>query len=208
MMLVLTVLLVSSFLIYSAPLAPLASHPSGAKPAVSRQSSAEVTKIQNYHDQIDRWAKSHPNAVRYFSTVVQDDNSSPWKAFPNKASLPPLETHASVWIKDGQVVATIISFKSDHTESTDGSYFRADGTLAYREIHQYSIGLDPPFSGGKSYYDASGTVLRSNCWSSVDDQTRKPCSTEETKNFTDGNADTLFLTNAKFPFSDVMGSAH
>jgi hypothetical protein len=127
MMLVLTVLLVGSFLIHSAP---LVTNPGGVTAVVSRQSSAEVTKIQNYHDQIDRWAKSHPNAVRYFSTVVQDDNSSPWKAFPNKRSLPPLETHASVWIKDGQVVATIISFKSDHTESTDGSYFRADGTLA------------------------------------------------------------------------------
>src|SRR5437868_5704179 len=123
--------------------------------------SAELAKIKAYHDEIDAYAKAHPTAVRYFSAEEAEDGKSHWKAYKTRKELPELQTHASVWMKDGKVVATILSFKSDHTNSTDGYYFRPDGTLAYTESHGYSIGLDPPFMQGKSYYSANGKAISS-----------------------------------------------
>jgi hypothetical protein len=127
------------------------------------QGSAEVAKIKAYHDQIDDYAKAHPTAARYFSDASTVDNAgveiSHWKEYKNRKELPVMETHASVWMKDGKVVATILSFQSDHTNSTDGYYYRPDGTLAYNESHAYSIGLDPPFMQSKSYYSSNGKTI-------------------------------------------------
>src|SRR4051812_38935653 len=78
------------------------------------QGSAEVAKIKAYHDQIDAYATAHPTAVRYFSDASTVDNAgveiSHWKEYKNRKELPVMETHASVWMKDGKVVATILSF--------------------------------------------------------------------------------------------------
>lgn len=147
------------------------------RPAFSdpTQNAAEIAKIQAYHDEIDAWARQHPTAVRYFSAEEADNGTQHWKAYPTRKELPVLQTHASVWMKDGKVVATILSFKSDHTDNTDGYYYRADGTLAYTESHGYSIGLDPPFMQGKSFYSSNGKQLSSTMQCSVDSKKWTPC---------------------------------
>ena len=139
------------------------------------QQSGEVAKIKAYHDEIDAYAKAHPTAVRYFSAEQADDGTEHWKAYKTKKELPDLQTHASVWMKDGKVVATILSFKSDHTNSSDGYYYRPDGTLAYTESQGYSIGLDPPFMQSKSYYSANGKTISSQMLCSVDYQKWTTC---------------------------------
>src|SRR5947209_6580038 len=143
------------------------------------QNSAEIAKIKAYHDEIDAYAKAHPTAVRYFSDESTVDNAgvetSHWKEYKTRKELPELQTHASVWMKDGRVVATILSFKSDHTNSTDGYYYRADGTLAYTESHGYSVGLDPPFMQAKSYYTSNGKQLSSTMLCSLDDKKWTSC---------------------------------
>lgn len=198
---VVALLLIGSFLGLPNPLAKSG----GIAPslAAGQNKTAEIARIQAYHDQIDRWATSHPNTVQYLSTVMQDDNTSPWKAFANKRSLPEIETHASVWVKAGKVVAVILSQKTDHTNFTDGSYFREDGSLAYREIHSYSIGLDPPFRSMRTFYGTDGVVLDSKCLSSVDDRNRKPCSSATIQEMTSDD-DMLFLSNTKLPFYSLI----
>jgi hypothetical protein len=170
----------------------------------SPQESAEVAKIKAYHDEIDIYAKQHPTAVRYFSAEDAEDGTSHWKEYRTKKELPVLQTHASVWMKDGRVVATILSFKTDHTNNTDGSYFRADGTLAYREIHSYSIGLDPPYQESKQFYSSDGQLLSSTTLCSTDDIKKKPCEEASAKGFMEGNSKQLYKKNTDLPFYNLL----
>jgi hypothetical protein len=177
------------------------------------QNSAEIAKIKAYHDEIDAWAKQHPTAVRYFSdeTTVNDAGAetSHWKEYKTRKELPELQTHASVWMKDGKVVATILSFKSDHTNSTDGYYYRADGTLAYTESHGYSIGLDPPFMQGKSFYSANGKQLSSTMLCSVDDKKWAACKGDSGwKDSTGDNSKDNYMKTSDLPFFNLLAKAH
>jgi hypothetical protein len=173
------------------------------------QNSAEVAKIKAYHDEIDAFAKQHPTAVRYFSdeTTVNDAGveTSHWKEYKTRKELPELQTHASVWMKDGKVVATILSFKSDHTNSTDGYYFRPDGTLAYTESHNYSIGLDPPFMQSKSYYSSNGKTLSSTMLCSVDDKKWAACKGDSGwKDSTGDNSKENYMKTSDLPFFNLL----
>lgn len=172
----------------------------------SAEIPAEIAKIVAYHDQIDAYAKAYPTAVRYFSAEQAEDGTEHWKEYKTRKELPVLQTHASVWMKDGRVVATILSFKSDHTNSTDGSYFRPDGTLAYREIHGYSIGLDPPLMQSKSYYSSDGKLISSKMSCSVDGQKWAACKKGDgTLNDPSENADKqLFKKNTDLPFFNLL----
>jgi hypothetical protein len=170
----------------------------------SPQESAEIAKIKAYHNEIDMYAKQHPTAARYFSAEDVDGGTSRWKEYRTKNELPVLQTHASVWMKDGRVVATILSFKSDHTNHTDGSYFRADGTLAYREIHSYSIGLDPPFKESKQFYSSDGKLLSSTTLCSTDDIKKKPCEEASAKDFMEGNSEQFYKKNTDLPFYNLL----
>jgi len=175
----------------------------------SSPQSAEVAKIKAYHDEIDAYAKAHPTAVRYFSDASEVNDAgvetSHWKEYKTRKELPDLQTHASVWMKDGKVVATILSFKSDHTNSTDGYYYRADGTLAYTESHGYSIGLDPPFMQGKSFYTADGQLIRSTLLCSVDEQKWETCKEDSGwKDSGEGKATERYLKNTDLPFYKLL----
>jgi hypothetical protein len=107
-------------------------------------------------------------------------------------------------MKDGRVVATILSFKTDHTNNTDGSYFRADGTLAYREIHSYSIGLDPPYQESKQFYSSDGQLLSSTTLCSIDDMKKSPCEEASAKDFMEGNSKQLYKKNTDIPFYSLL----
>jgi hypothetical protein len=169
------------------------------------QQAAEVAKIRAYHDEIDAYAKAHPTAVRYFSAEQAEDGTEHWKAYKSKKELPDLQTHASVWMKDGKVVATILSFKSDHTNSTDGYYFRPDGTLAYTESHGYSIGLDPPFMQGKSYYSSDGKTISSQMLCSVDNQKWATCEKDSGWVDSDGsNSEEKYKKTSDLPFYNLL----
>ena len=173
------------------------------------QNSAEIAKIKAYHDEIDAYAKAHPTAVRYFSdeTTVNDAGveTSHWKEYKTRKELPELQTHASVWMKDGRVVATILSFKSDHTNSTDGYYYRADGTLAYTESHGYSIGLDPPLMQSKSYYSSNGKTISSTMLCSVDDQKWAACKKDSGwKDSTGDNSKENYMKTSDLPFFKLL----
>lgn len=168
------------------------------------QESAEVAKIKAYHDEIDMYARQHPTAVRYFSAEDTGGATSHWKEYRTKKELPVLQTHASVWMKDGRVVATILSFKSDHTNNTDGSYFRADGTLAYREIHSYSIGLDPPFRESTAFYSSNGNLLSATTLCSTDDKNKTPCDEATVKDYMEGNSEALYKKNTDLPFYNLL----
>jgi hypothetical protein len=168
------------------------------------QESAEVAKIKAYHAEIDLYAKQHPTAVRYFSEEDAEDGTGHWKEYRTKKELPVLQTHASVWMKDGRVVATILSFKTDHTNYTDGAYFRADGTLAYREIHSYSIGLDPPYQESKQFYSSNGQLLSSATLCSIDDMKKTPCEEASAKDFMEGNSKQLYKKNTDLPFYRLL----
>ena len=179
----------------------------------SPQSSAEIAKIKAYHDEIDAYAKAHPTAVRYFSDESTVDNAgvetSHWKEYKTRKELPELQTHASVWMKDGRVVATILSFKSDHTNSTDGYYYRADGTLAYTESHGYSIGLDPPFMQSKSYYSSGGKKISSKMLCSVDDQKWAACKADSGwKDSSEDNAKENYMKASDLPFFKLLAKGH
>ncbi|HKC63658.1 MAG TPA: hypothetical protein VKB86_08470 [Pyrinomonadaceae bacterium] len=174
------------------------------------QESAEVAKIKAYHDEIDAYAKAHPRAVRYFSddSTVNDAGveTSHWKEYKTMKELPGLQTHASVWMKDGRVVATIISFKSDHTNSTDGYYYRADGTLAYVESHGYSIGLDPPFMQSKSYYSSSGKQLSSTMLCSLDSNKWTSCKADSgwIQDSTGNKSKEQYMKTSDLPFIKLL----
>jgi hypothetical protein len=169
------------------------------------QNSVEVAKIKAYHDEIDAWAKQHPTAVRYFSAEEAEDGTQHWKAYQTKKELPVLQTHASVWMKDGKVVATILSFKSDHTNSTDGYYYRADGTLAYNESHDYSIGIDPPFMQSKSYYSSNGKQLSSTMLCSVDDKNWATCKADSGwKDSSGDKSKEHYMKSADLPFFNLL----
>jgi hypothetical protein len=170
----------------------------------SQQNSAEIAKIVAYHKEIDLYAKQHPTAVRYFSAEDAEDGTSHWKEYRTKKEVPVLQTHASVWMKDGRVVATILSFKTDHTNNTDGSYFRADGTLAYREIHSYSIGLDPPYQESKDFYSSDGQPLSSTILCSIDDMKKTPCEEASVKDFMEGNSKQFYKKNTDLPFYNLL----
>lgn len=174
------------------------------------QNSAEIAKIKAYHDEIDAWAKQHPTAVRYFSdeTTANDAGveTSHWKEYKTRKELPELQTHASVWMKDGKVVATILSFKSDHTNTTDGYYYRADGTLAYTESQGYSIGLDPPFMKGKSFYSSDGKQLSSTMLCSVDNGKWEACKADS--GWKDSSGDKSkgnYMKTSDLPFFNLLG---
>src|SRR2546421_4039875 len=175
----------------------------------SPQSSAEIAKIKAYHDEIDAFAKQHPTAVRYFSdeTTVNDAGveTSHWKEYKTRKELPELQSHASVWMKDGRVVATILSFKSDHTNSTDGYYYRADGTLAYTESHGYSIGLDPPLMQSKSYYSSNGKTISSTMLCSYDDKKWAACKGDSGwKDSSGDNAKENYMKTSDLPFFKLL----
>ncbi|MDT5123212.1 MAG: hypothetical protein QOC96_2694 [Acidobacteriota bacterium] len=177
------------------------------------QQSAEVAKIKAYHDEIDAYAKQHPTAVRYFSdeTTANDAGveTSHWKEYKTRKELPELQTHASVWMKDGKVVATILSFKSDHTNSTDGYYYRADGTLAYTESHGYSIGLDPPLMQSKSYYSSDGKTISSTMLCSVDDQKWAACKADSGwKDSTGDKSKENYMKTSDLPFFNLLAKGH
>jgi len=148
--------------------------------------------------------------VRYFSAEQADDGTEHWKTYKSKKELPELQTHASVWMKDGKIVATILSFKSDHTNSTDGYYFRPDGTLAYTESHGYSIGLDPPFMQGKSYYSSSGKLITSTMLCSVDDEKWTTCKEDSGWKDSSGSdakgsdAKENFMKTSDLPFFNLL----
>jgi hypothetical protein len=195
-------LLVASLFSHEARMASSYEPPTLFQP---QQNSAEIAKVETYHKEIDMYARQHPTAVRYFSAEDAEDGTSHWKAYRTKKELPVLQTHASVWMKDGRVVATILSFKSDHTNHTDGSYFRADGTLAYREIHSYSIGLDPPYQESKQFYSSDGKLLSSTILCSIDDMKKTPCEEASAKDFMEGNSTTLYRKNTDLPFYNLLG---
>ena len=174
------------------------------------QKSDEIAKIKAYHDEIDAYAKAHPTAVRYFSDASEVNNAgvetSHWKEYKTRKELPELQTHASVWMKDGKVVATILSFKSDHTNSTDGYYYRPDGTLAYIESHGYSIGLDPPLMQSKSYYSSDGKLLSSKMSCSVDGQKWAACNKDSgwIQNSTGDNSKEQYMKTSDLPFFNLL----
>jgi len=175
--------------------------------------SAEVAKIKAYHDEIDAWAKQHPTAVRYFSSkaeITNDNKTIPhWKEYRTKKEWPALEgdpaqTNASVWMKDGKVVAVIFSSRTDHTSSTDGYYYRADGTVAYEEVHGYSIGLDPPYMWSKSYYSADGKRISLTMLCSIDDKKWTPCKKDSGWSDSSGDEET-YKKNTDLPFYSLLG---
>ncbi|HEX8890685.1 MAG TPA: hypothetical protein VF779_16160 [Pyrinomonadaceae bacterium] len=175
----------------------------------STQQSAEVARIKAYHDEIDAYAKAHPTAVRYFSDASEVNDAgvetSHWKAYKSKKDLPELQTHASVWMKDGKIVATIISFQSDHTNSTDGYYFRPDGTLAYTESHGYSIGLDPPLMQSKSYYSANGKTISSTLLCSTDNQKWTTCKKDSGwRDSGENNSEEKWNKTSDLPFYNLI----
>lgn len=173
------------------------------------QQSAEIAKIKAYHDEIDSYARAHPTAVRYFSSgdeITNDNNTIyHWKEYKNRKGLPETETHASVWMKDGKVVATILSFRTDHTNGTDGYYFRPDGTLAYTESHGYSIGLDPPFMQSTSYYSANGKTISSTMLCSIDNQKWTTCKKDSGWRDSDGeNSAEKYKNATDLPFYNLL----
>jgi hypothetical protein len=173
------------------------------------QESAEVTKIKAYHDEIDMYAKQHPTAVRYFSDQSEVNDAgvetSHWKEYKTRKELPWLQTHASVWMKGGRVVAAIFSFKSDHTNSTDGYYYRADGTLAYTESHGYSIGLEPPLMQSKSFYSSDGKLLSSTMLCSYDDKKWTTCKADSGwKDSTGDNSKENYMKTSDLPFLNLL----
>ena len=177
------------------------------------QNSAEIAKIKAYHDEIDAFAKQHPTAVRYFSDTSEVNDAgvetSHWQEYKTRKELPELQTHASVWMKDGRVVATILSFKSDHTNSTDGYYYRADGTLAYTESHGYSIGLDPPLMQSKSYYSSNGKTISSTMLCSYDDKKWAACKGDSGwKDSSGDNAKENYMKTSDLPFFKLLAKGH
>jgi hypothetical protein len=173
------------------------------------QQSAEVAKIQSYHDEIDAWAKQHPTAVRYFSSGDEITNENQtiyhWKEYKTKKELPEIETHASVWMKDGKVVAAILSSRTDHTSSSDGYYYRADGTLAYEESHGYSIGLEPPYMKSKSFYSSNGKTISSTLVCSIDEKKWTTCKADS--GWTDssgGDSNQSFMKTSSLPFYNLL----
>ena len=187
----------------------MASHDEPLAFSNPTQQSAEVAKIKAYHDEIDAYAKAHPTAVRYFSDASEVNDAgvetSHWKAYKTRKELPDMEMHASVWMRDGKVVATILSFKSDHTNSTDGYYFRPDGTLAFTESHGYSIGLDPPFMQSKSYYSSDGKMISSQMLCSIDDQKWTTCEKDSGWTDSDGsNSEEKYKKTSDLPFYKLL----
>ncbi|MDQ3818226.1 MAG: hypothetical protein M3362_11190 [Acidobacteriota bacterium] len=175
------------------------------------QNSADVAKIKAYHDEIDAWAKAHPTAVRYFASEgeITDDNKTiqHWKEYKTKKERPepgnPLQTNANVWMKDGKVVAAILSTKSDHTSGSDGYYYRADGTLAYEEVHSYSVGYDPPFMWSKSYYSSDGKRISMTMLCSMDDKKWAPC--KKDSGWRDSSGDEqMYKKNNELPFFNLL----
>jgi hypothetical protein len=170
------------------------------------QKSDEIAKIKAYHDEIDAYAKQHPTAVRYFSAELPGEGeTAQWKEYKTKKELPELQTHASVWMKDGKVVATILSFKSDHTNSTEGYYYRPDGTLAYTESHGYSVGLDPPYMQGKSFYSADGKLISSTMVCSIDERKWARCKEDSGwKDTKAGGVAEIYMKNTDLPFYNLL----
>lgn len=174
------------------------------------QQSAEIAKIQAYHDEIDVYARQHPTAVRYFSSENTDEATSKWKEYQTKKTLPDGQTHASVWMKGGQVVAAIISNKGEHGWDTDGSYFRADGTLAYREVRTYSIGYLPPYRLTKEFFSPAGEMLKTTTKCTVSDTDTKdiPCEEPNTEDWVKQLNDSLFKKNTDLPFYSLLARGH
>lgn len=177
----------------------------------NRPQNAEVAKIKAYHDEIDAWAKAHPTAVRYFSSegeISNDNKTIPhWKEYKTKKEWPALEgnpaqTNASVWMKDGKVVATIFSSKTEHTSNTDGYYYRADGTVAYEEVHGYSLGLDPPYMWSKSYYSSDGKRISMTMLCSADYKKWTPC--KKDSGWSDSSGEEHYMKNTDLPFYNLL----
>jgi hypothetical protein len=194
----------------AALMASRAESPASANPT---QGSAEVAKIKAYHDQIDAYAKAHPTAVRYFSSgdEIGSDNQTiyHWKEYKNRKEMPVQETHASVWMKDGKVVAAILSTNTDHTHSSDGYYFRADGTLAYVESHGSSIGLDPPNMQSKAYYSSDGKTISKTILCSVDEKKWETCKADSGWVAPDADSDTKnYLKNTDLPFFNLLAKVN
>jgi len=131
--------------------------------------TTELAAIGSYAKAIDQFTRRNPGKGRFFGNVAgAEDEQDKWRAFKSAkqmAKADPYES-ASVWLKDGKVVAADFSFTSPSGDWYHfvNYYFRADGTLA--KIHA-QLNTFAAADGGLSvvrdeFYDSRGKLLRTS----------------------------------------------
>lgn len=132
--------------------------------------TAEVSAIESYVREVDRFIKGNPKSLRIYADVSSGTEKSPdeWREFKNEKEREVADTgdnlneNAYVWLREGKVVEAKFTFQSPSRDWVHyvTYYFRENGSLAKMEAQLNT------FYGNMSvirerWYNAEGKLLRS-----------------------------------------------
>lgn len=145
------------------------------------QQKSEITQIDTYAAQVDRFIRRNPKSLRYFGKVSSvDENAARWSEFRTDAEMEKagtgdnLNERALIWAIDGKLAGADFNFTSPSGDWVHliNYYFRKDGSLAKIDARLNT------FYGELSvvrlqYFNAKGVLLKSTR-KYLDLNTRKP----------------------------------
>lgn len=164
--------------------------------------ASDVTSINAYVKQVDRFIKINEKRKRTFGEVGNDQDA--WREFKGNAAKSEtpedLDQLAYVWTRSGKVVAAGFTFQSGSRDWAHfvTYYFRADGTLA--KIHSRLNTFYGNISAIRDrYYGTNGKLLRTTA-RYLDMDTQK---TNKHPNFQEERLP-IFLSVRSLPFFNLL----
>jgi hypothetical protein len=142
------------------------------------QTASRIVAVEKYTDELDEYAKSNPQARRFFMNTSEDQTGN-WQEVGGEAEI---ENKASavVWMKNNKPLIALLYSRSPQSSRKVTYYFRDNGTLA--KVHsELSISTNNMQSLRDRSYDPKAFLVRdfSYCTDMVSGLQR-PCGDAET----------------------------
>jgi hypothetical protein len=146
------------------------SSPAPPTRSPSAREKAEVSTIESYAKEVDRFIDANPKSLRIYANVASgiEKAQDEWHEFKNEKEREGadngdnLNENAYVWLRRGKVVIVRFTFQSPSRDWAHfiTYYFREDGSLAKIEAQLNTFFGDMSVNR-ESWYSPEGNVLRS-----------------------------------------------